>query len=60
MVWAAISLYSIGPIISLHGKITSREYVDDAPIHTAGSVQSWFEEHEGELQYLAWPAQSTH
>jgi hypothetical protein len=20
---------------------------DDAPIHTAGTVQSWFEEHEG-------------
>jgi hypothetical protein len=27
-------------------------------IHTAGTVQSWFEEHEGELQHLPWPAQS--
>jgi hypothetical protein len=26
--------------------------------HTAGTVQSWFEEHEGELQYLPWPARS--
>jgi hypothetical protein len=26
------------------------------PIHTAGTVQSWFEEHESELQHL-WPAQ---
>jgi hypothetical protein len=23
-----------------------------APIHTAEAVQSWFEEHEGELQHL--------
>jgi hypothetical protein len=30
----------------------------NAPIHTAGTVQSWFEEHGGELQYLLWPAQS--
>jgi hypothetical protein len=28
------------------------------PSHTAGNVQSWFEEHEGKLQYLPWPAQS--
>jgi hypothetical protein len=26
---------------------------------TAGTVQSWFEEHEVELQYLLWPAQSS-
>jgi hypothetical protein len=25
---------------------------DNAPIHTAGTAQSWFEEHEGELQHL--------
>jgi hypothetical protein len=31
---------------------------ENAPIHTAGTVQSWFEEHEGELQHLPWPAQS--
>jgi hypothetical protein len=28
---------------------------DSAPIHTAGTVQPWFEEHEGELQHLPWP-----
>jgi hypothetical protein len=25
---------------------------DNAPNHTAGTVQSWFDEHEGELQHL--------
>jgi hypothetical protein len=33
---------------------------DNAPIHIAGTVQSWFEEHEGELQHLLWPAHSPH
>jgi hypothetical protein len=81
MVWTAISCYSIGPIITLHGRITAREYEDrldnqvhfmiptlfpnnnevlqdhSAPIHTAGIVQPWFVEHEGELQHLPWSAQ---
>jgi hypothetical protein len=30
---------------------------DSAPIHTAGSVQKWFEEHEGDVPHLPWPAQ---
>jgi hypothetical protein len=79
MVRTAISWYSIGPIITLHGRISTRDYVnklankvhpmiqtlfpnddavfqdDSTPIHTAG-----FEEHEGELQHLPWPAQSPH
>jgi hypothetical protein len=29
---------------------------DNAPINAAGTVQSWFEEYEGELQHLPWPA----
>jgi hypothetical protein len=80
MVWSAISWYSVDPMITLHGRITAREYVDrlgkqmhpmiqklllnndavlqdnNAPIQTAGTVQSWYEEHEGELQHLPWPA----
>jgi hypothetical protein len=30
---------------------------NNAPIHTAGTVQSWFEEHEGELHHLPWSSQ---
>jgi hypothetical protein len=32
--------------------------VDNLPIHTARSVQSWFEEHEDALQHTLWIAQS--
>jgi hypothetical protein len=73
--------YSVGPIITILGRITAREYVerlrnqvypmihtlfpnnsaafqdDNVPIHTAGTIESWPEEHEGELQHLPWPAQ---
>jgi transposase len=31
---------------------------DNAPIHTAGTVHSWFEKHDGELQHLPRPPQS--
>jgi hypothetical protein len=31
---------------------------DNVPIHTDETVQSCFEEHEGELQHLPWPSQS--
>jgi hypothetical protein len=82
MVLVAILWYSVDPVITLHGRITAREYMerlvnqahpmiqtsfpnndavfqdDTTLIHTAGTVQSWFEEHEGELQHLPWPAQS--
>jgi hypothetical protein len=33
---------------------------DNALTHTAGIVQSRFQENEGELQLLPWPAQSPH
>jgi hypothetical protein len=80
MVWAVISWYSVGPIVTLHGRIAAREYVDrlgkqvhsiiqtlfpnndrfqddTAPIHTAGTVQSWFKEHEDEFHL---PGQHNH
>jgi hypothetical protein len=31
---------------------------DNALIHTAGTVQSWFAGHEVKLQHLPWPARS--
>lgn len=31
---------------------------DNAPIHTAKKVQSWFEEHHNIITHLPWPAQS--
>jgi hypothetical protein len=73
--------YFVRSIITLHGRITAKDYVDkmgqsgashdpksfpnndavfqdeNVPIHIAGTVQSWFEEHEGELQHRPWPAQ---
>jgi hypothetical protein len=33
--------------------------VDNTHLHTDGTVQSWFEEHEGELQHIPCPAQSS-
>jgi hypothetical protein len=33
---------------------------DNSPIHTTGTDHSWFEEHEGELRDLPWPAKSPH
>jgi hypothetical protein len=32
---------------------------NNAPIHAAGTVQSWFEEHEGELQHHPCTAQTS-
>jgi hypothetical protein len=31
---------------------------DNVPIHTAGNVQSRFEEDEDELQHIPWPEKS--
>jgi hypothetical protein len=42
--------YYVGPIVTLHGRFLLNDAVfqgDNAPIHTAGSVQPWFEKHEG-------------
>jgi hypothetical protein len=78
MIWAAMSRYFPGPIITLSGRIAASDYVnilgnmvdqmffhknkagfqeDKSLIHTARSVQSWFEEYEDSLQHLSCPAQ---
>jgi hypothetical protein len=78
-VWAAMSWYSVAPIITLHGQVIAREYIDrlgndvrlmdhtiqrdsfprrQYHIHTPGTIQSWFEEHAGELQDLSLSEQS--
>ena len=69
-IWAAISWYSGGHVITLNSRITAGGYIDilgnqvhpmvqilfpnndaffqddSSPMHTARSVQFWFEEHE--------------
>jgi hypothetical protein len=29
---------------------------NNVPVHTAGTIQPWFQEHDSEIQYLPWPA----
>jgi hypothetical protein len=43
-------------ILALFPKNNAVFRSDNAPIHAAGTAQSWFEEHDGELQHLPWPA----
>lgn len=31
---------------------------DNAPIHTAGIIKSWYDEHSEDFQHMPWPAQS--
>jgi hypothetical protein len=50
------------PWSGLHFRRTLQFSTTTMPLFTAGAVQSWLEEHEGELQHLPclpWPAQST-
>jgi hypothetical protein len=42
MVWAAVSLYAIGPIITLHGQITARKYVDRFGNQVPPMIQTLF------------------
>lgn len=42
MVWAAISWYSMGPMITLHGRITAKDYVSILADHVLPMVQYLF------------------
>jgi hypothetical protein len=44
MVWAAISWYSVGPIITLHGRITATEYVDRLDNQVHPMIQTFISE----------------
>ena len=45
------------PVVELLFPSNDAVFQDDLPMHTARSVQSWFEEHEEVLQRLLWLAQ---
>jgi hypothetical protein len=46
------------PVVVMMFPNSDAVFQDDyLPIHTARSVQSWFEEHEDVLQHLLWLAQ---
>jgi hypothetical protein len=46
------------PLIQMLFPNNNAIFWDDSSFkHTAGSVLSWFEEHEDALQHLTWPAQ---
>jgi hypothetical protein len=64
---------SVGPVITLHGRITARDRLDnqahpviqtlfpnnDAVFQKQCPIShSWFKEHEGKIQHLPWPAPS--
>jgi len=48
----------VHPVVQVLFPNSDAIFKDDSPIHTARSVQSWFEEHEDALQPLLWLAQS--
>jgi hypothetical protein len=49
----------VHPLIQTLFLINETVFQDDsAPIHTARTVEPWFEENEDELQHLPRPAQS--
>jgi hypothetical protein len=57
-IWTGLS-NQLHPMIQILFPNNDAVFQDDnALIHITGTVQSWFEEHEGELEHLPWPAGS--
>jgi hypothetical protein len=54
MVWAAVLWYSGGPIITLHGRITAREYVDRLVNHMPPMIQTLFLQNDEVFQDDRW------
>jgi hypothetical protein len=50
IIWAAISWYSAGPIITLHGRITASDYVDIFGNQVHPTVQMWFPNNDAIFQ----------
>jgi hypothetical protein len=50
MVWAAILWYSVGPIITLHGRITTRDYVDRLHNQVHPIIQKLFSNNDAVFQ----------
>jgi len=48
----------VHPVVQVLFPNNDAVFQDDLPIHTARSVQSWFEQHEDALQHHLWLAQS--
>ena len=53
-----ISGNQVHPVVQMFPNNDTIFQDDSSLIHTARSVQTWFEEHEDALQHLPWPAQS--
>ena len=47
----------VHPVVQVLFPNNDAIFQDDLPIHTARSVQAWFEQHEDALQHLLWLAQ---
>jgi hypothetical protein len=50
MVWAAVLWYSVGPIITLHGQITAREYMDRLGNQVHPMIQRLFSNNDAVFQ----------